>query len=406
MKETAGILTVFQLNTYIKALIGADSLLNHVYVKGEISNCKIHTSGHIYLTLKDEGGVIRAVCFRSSAIKLKFSPENGQKVIARGRVAVFERDGQYQLYIDDMQPDGIGALHLAFEQLKEKLQQEGLFDADRKRRLPKAPFGIGVVTAPTGAAVRDIIHIISRRFPLAKVIIYPVLVQGEQAPDSICEAIKYFNEKHTVDLLIVGRGGGSIEDLWAFNSEKVARAIAASHLPIISAVGHETDFTIADFVADMRAPTPSAAAEIAVPDKNDILRYLTDAAGRLRFAMVKKIEHGRVFVDGVKAKRIFAAPQLLIEEKRMVLDHITKNMDTSMQIHLQEKKAPFGEVISKLEALSPLKVLTRGYSILKDEQNKVITSIEQVVCGQAILVKVNDGEILGRVEQVRRGSYE
>jgi exodeoxyribonuclease VII large subunit len=405
MKET-GVLTVSQLNLYIKALIGGDSLLNHVYVKGEISNCKIHTSGHIYLTLKDEGGLIRSVCFRSSASKLKFSPENGQKIIARGRVAVFERDGQYQLYIDDMQPDGIGALHLAFEQLKQKLQQEGLFALERKRKLPKVPAGVGVVTAPTGAAVRDIIHIISRRFPLTKVVIYPVLVQGDQAPDAICEAISYFNKTNSVDVLIVGRGGGSIEDLWAFNSEKVARTIADSRLPIISAVGHETDFTIADFVADLRAPTPSAAAEIAVPDKTDVLRYLNDTTGRLKFAMAKNIDWGRVFLDSIRHKRVFATPKILIEEKRMILDHTVKNMDNSMMMQLKEKQAPFGEALGKLEALSPLKVLTRGYSILKDAENRVISSVNQVVCGQPITVTIEDGEIIGKVEQVRGGSYE
>jgi exodeoxyribonuclease VII large subunit len=238
-------------------------------------------------------------------MRLKFTPENGLKIIARGRVAVFERDGQYQLYIDDMQPDGMGALHLAFEQLKQKLQAEGLFASEKKKKIPKAPTSVGVVTAPTGAAVRDIIHFLGRRFPLAKVVIYPVLVQGEGAPDAICEAIAYFNAAVKADVLIVGRGGGSIEDLWAFNSEKVARMIAGSRIPVISAVGHETDFTVADFVADLRAPTPSAAAEMAVPDQCDVLRYLTDASGRLRFAMKKQIDWGNAFLETIRRKRNF-----------------------------------------------------------------------------------------------------
>ena len=261
------VLTIGQLNAYVKSLLDGDDNLNHVYVSAEISNFTNHyRTGHFYFSLKDENAVIRAVMFRSSAQRLKFLPQDGMRVIVRGRVSLYERDGQYQLYVDDLQPDGVGALNLAYEQLKEKLSKEGLFAPERKKTLPRYPMRVGVVTSPTGAAVRDIINVLSRRFPLAQIILQPVQVQGADAPGQIADAIRLFNEKKAADVLIVGRGGGSLEELWAFNEEEVARAVAASEIPVVSAVGHETDFTICDFAADLRAPTPSAAAELCVPD--------------------------------------------------------------------------------------------------------------------------------------------
>ena len=261
------VLTIGQLNAYVKSLLDGDDNLNHVYVSAEISNFTNHyRTGHFYFSLKDENAVIRAVMFRSSAQRLKFLPQDGMRVIVRGRVSLYEWDGQYQLYVDDLQPDGVGALNLAYEQLKEKLSKEGLFAPERKKTLPRYPMRVGVVTSPTGAAVRDIINVLSRRFPLAQIILQPVQVQGADAPGQIADAIRLFNEKKAADVLIVGRGGGSLEELWAFNEEEVARAVAASEIPVVSAVGHETDFTICDFAADLRAPTPSAAAELCVPD--------------------------------------------------------------------------------------------------------------------------------------------
>ena len=266
-----GALTVTQLNEYIKGILDHDPRLTDVYLRGEISNFKNHYStGHYYFTLKDEGGMIRAIMFRSSAVKLAFLPEDGMKVVAHGRISAFVRDGQYQIYCDSMEPDGIGALYIAYEQLKRKLEAEGLFDPSRKKPLPKIPSRVGIITSATGAAIRDMINVCGRRFPFAELVLYPSLVQGPDAPAQLIDGVRYFNEKQSVDVIIIGRGGGSIEDLWAFNNEDLAREIAASAIPVISAVGHETDFTICDFVADRRAPTPSAAAELAVPETEEL----------------------------------------------------------------------------------------------------------------------------------------
>jgi len=297
------LLTVTELNGRIKSLIDNDPLLMQVAVAGELSNYKIYPSGHHYFTLKDAESSIRCVMFKGSADKLKFAPQSGMKVIAHGRVSVFERDGQYQLYIDDMIPDGFGALNIAYEQLKEELRAAGLFDESRKKRIPRFPKRIGIVTSPTGAAIRDMINILGRRYPLAEILLYPALVQGEDAPADIIKGIKHFNTNEDVDVIIIGRGGGSIEDLWAFNSKELAYVISESQKPIISAVGHETDFTISDFVADLRAPTPSAAAELAVPNSADAIAWFDACRKRMTAAVNKKYEIYRRRLDELISRR-------------------------------------------------------------------------------------------------------
>ncbi len=386
-------LTVGQLNLYIKDIFNQLPGFNDIRVKGEISNFKHHASGHMYMSLKDETGVIKAVMFRNAALGLDFKPENGMQVIAEGRVSVYERDGVYQLYINSMTKDGKGNLHEAFEKLKEKLKNEGLFAQEHKKPIPKYPTCVGVITASTGAAVRDIINILSRRYRCADVVLYPVLVQGEGAAENIAEAIKYFNEKRTADVLIVGRGGGSIEDLWAFNEEIVARAIYESEIPVISAVGHETDFTIADFVADLRAPTPSAAAELAVPSGDDLAERLMSARNRLKIGTKKCLENKRYWLDFYTNKQVMKNPVLKIDEKGMQLDHIYKMFEKAVEKSLNEKKQALQIEISKLNGLSPLNTLSRGFSLVKSEDGVLVKSVNDVQANDSIFVKVKDGEI-------------
>ncbi len=386
-------LTVGQLNLYIKDLFNQDAVLGCVRIKGEISNLKRHTSGHIYMSLKDETGVLRAVMFRSSASGLDFKPENGMMVLADGRVAVYERDGQYQLYIDSMKPEGKGDLYAAFERLKKKLSGEGLFDTIHKKPLSQYPKRVGVITAPTGAAVRDIINILSRRFPYAEVLLYPVLVQGENAAASIVEAIEYFNLKGDADVIIVGRGGGSIEDLWAFNEEIVARAIFKSEIPIISAVGHETDFTIADFVADLRAPTPSAAAELAVPSQKELIEKFNNVYTVLRNDVKRVMENRRLKLSRFAESQTLKNPVQKINEQRMYIDSVCKMLENATAVSVNEKKARLGVAVSKLDALSPLGTISRGYSLAKDNKGEIIKSTKQVKSGSDITLLVSDGEI-------------
>ena len=365
----------------MKKILDHNIILNNVNVKGEISNFKRHFSGHIYLTLKDEGGVLRAVMFKGNALRLAFEPKDGMKVIARGRVSVYEAGGSYQLYIEEMRPDGIGSLFEQYERLKKQLEAEGLFDRAHKKPIPKFPKRVGVITAPTGAAVRDIINVITRRYPLAEIILYPAQVQGTGAAQSVVSGLRYFNAVNGADVIIAGRGGGSIEDLWAFNEEIVAREIFASRIPVISAVGHETDFTIADFVADLRAPTPSAAAEIAVPSAQEISRLLGNYEHRLTQAMYGEIRHRRLKLDRLKLK----TPKQRIEEDMLRLDSVTKRLESSytriltaksrqlerldaavshsFKMKLSGEQMRFSACVAKLDALSPLAVLTRGYSI-------------------------------------------
>lgn len=389
-------LTVTEVNLYIKQVIARDDILNNVLLKGEISNFKAHSSGHMYMSLKDETGVIRAVMFRSAAARLTFKPSNGMKVIARGRIGVYERDGQYQLYIEHMEQEGIGDLHAAFERLKQKLDAEGLFSSAHKKPLPKYPKRIGVVTAPTGAAIRDILNILSRRFSYSDVILYPVLVQGENSAASIVEAIKYFNAVSGADVLIVGRGGGSIEDLWSFNEECVARAIYDSRIPIVSAVGHEIDFTIADFVADLRAPTPSAAAELVVPSQIELSEKFGNVYRRLYACAARIIEKDRMQVKYLAGSAPLKNPISKIDDSRMRLDSVCRAFENACDINLSEKKQSLKVLATKLEALSPLSSLNRGFAVAKRD-NRVIKSVSEVTRGDKIEILVSDGSIRAEV---------
>ena len=392
-------LSVTQVNLYIKEVMNRDDILTDVLVKGELSNFKAHSSGHMYMSLKDETGVMRAVMFRGSAAKLRFKPQNGMKVVAHGRVTVYERDGQYQLYIDDMQQEGVGDLYVAFEELKQKLSQEGLFDPAHKKPLPKYPKRVGVVTAPTGAAIRDIINVLTRRFSYADVVLYPVLVQGENAKESIVEAIRYFNETKGADVLIVGRGGGSIEDLWAFNEEIVAREIYRSEIPIVSAVGHEIDFTISDFVADLRAPTPSAAAELVVPAQTELMEKFQNVYHRLYQQSSRILERGRLGLERLKERPALRNPMQKLSENQIYLDRLYQDFTTNAIRVLEQKKQSLGLETSKLDGLSPLGTLARGFSVAKGEDGKVVHSITQVKTGESMTVQVEDGQILTTVNQ-------
>lgn len=381
--------TVSQLNKYIKQMMDAAPILNNIWIKGEISNCKRHFSGHLYLTLKDEGGVLKAVMFKGALSKVSFEPENGMKILARGKIGVYERDGAYQLYIEEMIMDGVGELYVAYEKLKKQLEAEGLFDAAHKKPLPRFPETVGVVTAKTGAAVRDIINVLSRRYPLCKVLLYPSLVQGEGAAENICKGIEYFNKTNSADVLIVGRGGGSIEDLWAFNEEITARAIYNSKIPIISAVGHETDFTIADFVADLRAPTPSAAAEIAVPSVAELRQKFNSCMQRLIFAQEGVIEAKRNRVSRVKLRDV----KTVLNDYRMRFDGLSKILEKNIGYTIEKRRNVVAKISGKLDAMSPLAVLSRGYSIAMKEDKRVIKSEKDVAKGDKINILLGDGKI-------------
>ncbi len=389
----AHICTISELNEYLKSMFDANPNLSGVYVKGEISNYKFHSSGHHYMTLKDENSVIRAVMFKFEAAKLNFRPESGMKVIAKGRVSVFPRDGQYQLYISDMIPDGVGALYVAFEQLKKKLLAEGLFDEGHKKSLPRFPKKIAVVTSPTGAAVRDILRILKARFPMSDVIVCPVLVQGPDAPADIAAMIEYVNKHKLSDLIIAGRGGGSIEDLWGFNDENVARAIYASEIPVISAVGHEPDVTISDFVADVRAATPSNAAEIAVPDSSALRRNLKDFEVRTYSALISKINLYKKSLKNLSEKNVMQSPQNFFSERRLNLDFLSEKLANGTNRSIMKSKEQFAKLVASLDAMSPLKVLGRGYSIATNESGKVIKRVADAARGEKISLRVEDGNV-------------
>ena len=385
------VLTIGQLNAYVKSLLDGDDNLNHVYVSAEISNFTNHyRTGHFYFSLKDENAVIRAVMFRSSAQRLKFLPQDGMRVIVRGRVSLYERDGQYQLYVDDLQPDGVGALNLAYEQLKEKLSKEGLFAPERKKTLPRDPMRVGVVTSPTGAAVRDIINVLSRRFPLAQIILQPVQVQGADAPGQIADAIRLFNEKKAADVLIVGRGGGSLEELWAFNEEEVARAVAASEIPVVSAVGHETDFTICDFAADLRAPTPSAAAELCVPDAQGELARVQMLRHSVFQLVQRRMESEQQRLDTLSARAQLQSPIRLLDHWRQSLEALKSRLGQTVSALLLRQNTRLAPLMGKLDALSPLKVLSRGYAIAY-HGGRPIYSAAELSAGDQLHLKWADG---------------
>lgn len=391
--SSKNILTVTETNELIRDLIENSTTLNSIFIKGEISNFTNHyKTGHFYFTVKDDGSVLRAVMFKGNSSKLKFIPENGMKVILHGRISLYVKDGQYQVYCDDIEPDGIGSLYIAFEQLKARLETEGLFDTKHKKPLPKVPLRIGIITSPTGAAIRDMINVTTRRFQMAKIILFPALVQGENAPQQLISGIKFFNSKKSVDVIIIGRGGGSLEELWAFNDENLARTIFASTIPVISAVGHETDFTICDFVADLRAPTPSAAAELAVPDTADLKKQILNVEKKIENHLINKINYYREKINNYESKNVFKNPKNVIDDKRMNLLHIEKNLLTQMKIIMDNKRATFALHSSKLEMLNPLSIITRGYSVAYDKKGGILKSVKDISPGDNISIKLKDGE--------------
>ncbi|MCM3566665.1 exodeoxyribonuclease VII large subunit [Neobacillus mesonae] len=439
-------LSVNALTKYIRRKFDADPHLRNIPVRGEISNFKQHSSGHMYLTLKDEKARIQAVMFASSSRTMKFKPENGMKVIVKGDITVFEPNGQYQIYIKEMQPDGIGELFLAYEQLKQRLGEEGLFSPEKKKPLPLFPKTVGVITSPTGAAIRDVITTIKRRYPIVNILVFPVLVQGDQAAPSIAKAIKKANKRKDIDVLIVGRGGGSIEELWAFNEELVARAIHDSTIPIISAVGHETDFTIADFVADLRAPTPTGAAELAVPHIDELMERILQRQTRLIRVMQEKFRFEKERLYRAQKSYAFRYPQRLYEQKLEQVDKLTellvrgssrltllkkdqyetlykrlqqknpkavlheasvrtervqKELKRSMEQILTKKETDFKRVISTLQALSPLKIMERGYSLAYNAENRLVKSIDQVKVDDQVQIQLTDGSLICKVDRIK-----
>ena len=400
-RDNAEIFSVTDLNEYIKNIFENNRTLASVTVRGEISNFVNHRSGHLYFSLKDADGQIRAVMFRSRAQMLKFMPESGMKVIVHGSVTVYPRDGSYQLYVSSMQPDGIGALYLAYEQMKIRLSEEGLFDEDHKLPIPRFPRRVGVITSPTGAAVRDIINVTGRRYPQAEIFLYPALVQGAGAEDSLIAALNYLDWSGLCDVIIIGRGGGSIEDLWAFNGERLARRIYDATTPIISAVGHETDFTICDFVADMRAPTPSAAAELAVPDKRELALRLDSLDARLCLALNRKVSRARERLDHLKdMTESFSLPGLISQRRESVMVSYDK---VRLLIHsqLQRARDRLSLEAGKASALSPLSILSRGYSIAENKSG-IIKSVEEVNAGDDISLQLSDGVVKTKVTEIKK----
>lgn len=395
------VLSVSQLNRYIKMNFDADENLANIFISGEISNFTNHyRTGHLYFTLKDDSAAVRAVMFNSSAKRLKFMPEDGMKVIARGRVSVYEASGQYQLYVDDMQPDGVGALNLAYEQLKEKLQKEGLFSELHKKPLPPYPEKVGVITSPTGAAVRDIINVLGRRFPYAEIVFCPVLVQGDGAHLQLTDAVNLFNSERAADVIIIGRGGGSIEDLWEFNDEGLARAVYNSDIPVISAVGHETDFTICDFVADMRAPTPSAAAELAVPDANELQYALSALKNRMFLNVSSGIADRRSRLEYLTSKGALKSPDEMLSNRSQRLDTAFSKMLSSYENSIGGKKVEFISAATALSKLDPMSVLMRGFAFVSDKSGKNVYSSQALAKGDKINVRFHDGSAVCEVKEI------
>ncbi len=399
------ILTVTQVNEFVKSLIDASPTLARVSIRGEISNFTNHVkTGHFYFSLKDEGGVLRCIMFRSAAQHLQFVPENGMKVVLHGRISAYVRDGQYQMYAERMEPDGIGALYIAYEQLKKKLESEGLFAESHKKPLPKIPRAIGIITASTGAAVHDMIHVTGRRFPYAKLVLFPSLVQGENAPAQLIEGIAYFNRIKSVDVIIIGRGGGSMEELWAFNNEALAHAVYDSQIPVISAVGHETDFTICDFVADRRAPTPSAAAEIAVPSTQELQQKFSNIITRLWQYTESRLQSHRATVSHFAQNRVLTSPKNLLDDRRTQLVYLESCLGNALKQKVMTDRNAFVQYCAKLEALNPLAILSRGYSAVFTEGGNVVHSIAQVKQDDTLTLQVTDGVITTRVQSIKKST--
>ncbi len=394
-------LSVTELSAYIKSLLDSDGVLSQLCVCGELSNYKVHSSGHHYFTLKDDGAVINAVMFRSDASRLRFRPEGGMKVILYGRVSSFPKSGQYQIYVSQMQPDGVGALYVAFEQLKNQLLKEGLFAKELKKPLPRYPRRVALVTSPTGAAVRDMIRILNRRFPACEVLVCPVRVQGEGAAQEIAAMLGYVDSHRLADVIITGRGGGSIEDLWAFNEEVVARAIFACKTPVISAVGHEPDVTISDFVADVRAATPSNAAELAVCDAAELRVGLRNVQNRITRIAMQQISERRAKLDAIASKRILSSPYEYLNERNLLLSILEQRINSALSRLLAEKRKQYAALSASLDALSPLKVLARGYSMVQGPSG-VVKSAGDIARGDRLSVRFADGKAECVVQAVEK----
>ena len=384
-------ISVSKLNSYIKDKIADDEYLNNILVKGEISNFKNHYTGHMYFTLKDENSLIKCIMFKSYAQRLDFIPKDGMKVFVVGGVSVFERDGVYQIYLKAMQEDGVGILYKKYEELKQRLEEQGYFDEEHKQKIPLMPKTIGVLTSQTGSVIRDIINVSTRRNPNVNIRLFPVPVQGEGAAEKIANGIKFMNDNKLADVLILARGGGSLEDLWPFNEEIVAHAIYNSEIPIISAVGHETDFSISDFVADLRAPTPSAAAELAVPDVYEIKQKINTYQNRLRLSLIKKVEIMKLRYEKCMSSRVFKEPLRNINDNYLKIDTYVKRLENIIRVKQKEEKTKYVELVSKLDALSPLKTLTRGFSIT-EKDNKIVKSVKDLNSGDKIDLRFVDGE--------------
>ncbi len=397
MKYAEMAVTVSTLNQYIKNKIDKDEYLNNILVKGEISNFKNHYTGHMYFTLKDENSLIKCIMFKSYVQKLNFLPKDGMKVFLFGGVSVFERDGVYQIYVKAMEEDGVGDLYAKYQEMKNRLEQQGLFDEQHKMPIPMFPKVIGVLTSQTGSVIRDIINVSTRRNPNVVIRLLPVPVQGEGAAEKIAEGIEIMNRKKLADVLILARGGGSLEDLWPFNEEMVAHSIYHSEIPIISAVGHETDFTIADFVADLRAPTPSAAAELAVPDSYEVKQKILGYQNRLRMSLIKKVQIMKLRYEKSMSSFVFKEPTRRMQENYIRIDNLVKRLENAMQIKQEKEKTTYTKLVAKLDAYSPLKTLARGYSITQKE-GKVIKSKTQLKVGEIVDIRFTDGKIQAKIQ--------
>ena len=398
--RNAPTLTVTELNEYLRMQMDGDAVLSNLFVRGELSNCKVYSSGHFYFTVKDTESQLSGVMFRSYAGALGFVPKDGMRVIVHGRVSVYPTRGQYQIYADEMIPDGAGALAMQFEQLKRKLEAEGLFEPSRKLPIPKFPKKIGVITSPTGAAIHDIMNILSRRFPCAEMILFPSQVQGEGAAEQLMMGLWFFQTYHMADVIILGRGGGSAEDLWAFNDERLAREVAACTIPVISAVGHESDFTICDFVADLRAPTPSAAAELAVPDGGELIREFRSFEARLHRMMQDRVARERRTLE-LLTSGILSRPKQLLDPQRMKTADLERRLESATVSALTVKRTALSSVCARLDALNPLSVLARGYAVVETE-NGTVTRAEQLSLGECMTVRFADGAVIATVEEQRK----
>ncbi len=384
-------ITVTALNKYIKNIVDNDEFLGMVYIRGEISNFKSHYTGHLYFTLKDETSLIKCVMFKTYTSNLNFTPKDGMSVVILGSVSVFERDGIYQIYVKGMEMDGVGALYAEYEKLKSKLAEEGLFDESKKKRIPMLPKSIGVITSKTGAVIRDIINVTTRRFPNVNIKLYPASVQGKGAAETIVKGLKYFNQARNVDVIIVARGGGSLEDLWPFNEEITARAIYESNIPVISAVGHETDFTIADFVADLRAPTPSAAGELAVPELNELMWKLENIRKKICLLLTQKLELMKNKYYSLMNSKVLKNPYDILQQKTLTVEKYESELISNITIKIKDDRLKLTKIASSLDALSPLKTLTRGYSIIEDKNRNVITSVKEIKTNDIVSIILTDG---------------